>query len=168
MNHKTTASQQRRQQVAALYLSGKYQSEIARLVGVSQQQISHDLKTVQREWLASSIRNFDALKAEQLAKIDEAERAYWAAWHRSCQPCEVTTTKEVTGDVPRTETTSRREHPVGDPRFLDGVMKCIHQRCDILGLSTATEAAKAVSTGLAALLAQAKGTGPLAAPLAEA
>jgi len=168
MHHQSAHVQQRRQEVAALYLAGKYQSEIARLIGISQQQVSHDLQAVHRAWLASSLRDFDAAKAQELAKIDAAEREYWAAWERSQQPREVTTTREADGDAPRTETSRRREHPVGDPRFLDGVLKCIEKRCDMLGLSTATEAAKAVSTGLAALLAQAKSTVPLAAPLAEA
>jgi hypothetical protein len=168
MHHQSAHVQQRRQEVAALYLSGKYQSEIARLIGVSQQQVSHDLQAVQRAWLASSIRDFDAAKAEQLAKIDAVERAAWGAWERSVEPRDVVMTKEVSGDFPRTETTTRREQPVGDPRFLERIQKCIEQRCDILGLSTATEAAKAVSTGLAALLAQAKGTPPGATSMAEA
>jgi len=159
---------QRRQQVAALYLQGLYQSEIAQKVGVTQQQVSHDLRCLRKVWLASAMRDFDALKAEQLAKIDAAERAYWEGWQRSLQPREVTLTKQSTGKDPRDEASIRRETPVGDPRFLDGVMRCIAQRADILGISTSTEAAKAVSTGLAVLLAQAKGVQSSVAPLAEA
>jgi hypothetical protein len=163
-----THAEQRREQIAALYVQGQSQRMIAQQVGVTQQQVSYDLKAIQKTWLASTLRDFDAAKAEQLAKIDQAESAYWAAWERSQTPREVTTTKEVTGDFPRTETTTRLETPVGDPRFLDGVLKCIQQRCDLLGLSSSAEAAKAVSTGLAALLAQAKGTQGKPQPLAEA
>jgi hypothetical protein len=162
------AAKTRRQQVATLYLQQKFQSEIAAALGVTQQQISYDLKVLQAEWLASALRDFDAAKALELAKIDEAERAYWAGWERSCQARDVTTTKRVRGDVPRTERSRRRETPVGDPRFLDGVLRCIHQRCDLLGLSTTTEATKALTTGLAALLTQAKATGAAPAFFAEA
>jgi hypothetical protein len=161
-------AEQRRQQIAALYLQGHYQSAIAQQVGVTQQQVSYDLKALQKTWLASALRDFDQARAQELAKIDAAERAYWAGWERSCQQRDVTLTKKVSGKEPRTEASLRRETPVGDPRFLDGVLKCITQRCDILGLSTSTEAAKALGTGLAALLTQAQATGPLAAPLAEA
>src|SRR5262245_20634591 len=161
-------AEQRRETIAALYVRGQSQSAIARQVGVTQQQVSYDLKALRKQWLAAALRDFDTAKALELQRIDEAERAYWAGWERSLQRREVTTTKRVRGDVPRTEISRRREQPVGDPRFLDGVLKCIEKRCDILGLSTATEAAKAVSTGLAVLLAQARGTLPVAAPLAEA
>jgi transposase-like protein len=165
--HHATA-EQRRQQIASLYLQGQYQSQIAQQLGVTQQQISYDLKALQKAWLASALRDFDAAKAQELAKIDECERAYWAGWERSCQEREVTTTKRVRGDVPRTESSRRRETPAGDVRFLDGVMRCIHQRCDILGLSTQAAATQALSTGLAALLTQAKATVAAPALLAEA
>jgi len=62
----------------------------------------------------------------------------------------------------------RREQQGGDPRFLQIIQKCIDQRCDILGISTSTEAAKALGTGLAALLAQAQGPAEAAQPMAEA
>ena len=166
--HKHEVVNQRRQRVAELYLTGTLQSAIGQVLGISQQQVSHDLKIVQRQWLASSIRDFDTVKSEQLAKIDAVERAYWLGWERSLQPREVTLTKRMTGKDPRDEASIRREPPIGDPRFLDGVLKCISQRCDLLGLSTATEAAKALGTGLAALLSQAQAAHPPASPMAEA
>ena len=162
--------EQRRETIAGLYLRGAYQSAIARQVGVSQQQVSYDLNVIRKQWLASTLRDFDAAKALELAKIDEAERAYWAGWERSCQQREVTLTKRTTGQAPRDEASIRRETPVGDPRFLDGVMRCIAQRCDLLGLSTATDATKVLAGSLAGLLEQARAQvpGPLAPPLAEA
>ena len=158
----------RRQQVAQLYLAGKYQSEIGQLLGVTQQQISQDLKAVQQQWLAASIRDFDTVKSEQLAKIDAVERAAWAAWERSLQPREVTVQEVIEGEQRTNKVSLRKERQVGDPRFLERIQKCIDQRCDILGLSTATEAAKALGTGLAALLSQAQEAHPPAAPMAEA
>jgi hypothetical protein len=166
--HKQEVVNHRRQRVAELYLTGKLQSDIGQVLGVSQQQVSHDLKIVQRQWLASSIRDFDTHKAELLAKIDAVERAAWAAWDRSLQPREVTLQKRITGKDPRDEASIRRETPVGDPRFLERIQKCIEQRCDILGISTATEAAKALGSGLAGLLAHAQATAAPIMPLAEA
>jgi hypothetical protein len=158
----------RRQQVAELYLRGKYQEEIARLVGCSQPQVSADLKAVQRQWLAASIRDFDAVKAQELAKLDAIEREALDAWAQSRQPREVTLTKRITGKDPRDEASIRREQSAGDPRFLQVAQRCIEVRCDLLGLSTSVEAAKALGTGLAALLAQAQGAVLPPSPMAEA
>lgn len=125
---------ERRQQVASLYLQRKMQSEIARQLGVTQAQISYDLKAVREMWLASSVRAFDAAKAQELAKIDEAERAYWQGWQRSLEPREVSVTEQTQGDTTSRKASVRREGQAGDPRFLDGVLKCIERRCGILGL----------------------------------
>ena len=60
----------RRSQVAELYVKGIYQTDIGRMLGVTQQQVSLDLKVIQRQWLASTLRDFDEAKSEQLAKIE--------------------------------------------------------------------------------------------------
>jgi hypothetical protein len=166
--HKREVVNHRRQQVGALYVKGRLQTAIARELGISQPQVSHDLKAIQRAWLASSIRDFDLIKAEQLAKIDQIERAAWESFERSLQVREITV-QEVTDGESRTNKVSiRKEQQVGDPRFLQIAQRCIDQRCDILGLSTSAEAAKTPGTGLAALLAQAHGTVLPPLPMAEA
>src|SRR5262249_54811302 len=157
MRQKQEVINHRRQEVAALYLTGKYQTEIAHLVGCSQQQVSHDLKAVQREWLGSSIPDFYTGKSEKLGQIDRIERGAWDAWERSCQPREITVQEVIDGEHRINKVSLRKEPQGGDPRYLQIAQRCIDQRCDILGLSTSTEAAKALGTGLAALLAQAQG-----------
>lgn len=107
---------QRRQAVAGRYLHGATQWEIANALEVTQSCVSKDLKAIQAEWLASSVRDFDAIKAEQLAKVDSIEREHWAAWERSKRP-------DAEGN--------QRD---GDPRFLDGVLKCVTKRCEMLGV----------------------------------
>ena len=166
--HKQEVVNHRRHHVAELYLGGKYQVEIARLVGVSQQQVSLDLKAIQKAWFASSIRNFDEVKAEQLAKIDYVERQALDAWERSLQPREVTVQEVIDGEHRINKVSHRKEPQGGDPRYLQIAQRCIDQRCDILGLSTAAEAAQALGSGLAALLAQAQGTEPPPSLMAEA
>jgi hypothetical protein len=154
--HKREVVNHRRNQVAELYVQGRYQAEIGQLLGVTQQQVSLDLKAIQQEWLKASVRNFDTIRAEQLAKIDRIEREAWQAWERSLKQREVTI-QEVTESATRiNKVTLRKEGQDGDPRYLQVIQKCIDQRCDLLGLSTSTEAAKALGTGLAALLTQAQ------------
>jgi hypothetical protein len=126
---------ERQQTVAALYLQRKMQSEIARIVGVSQQQVSFDLKAVRLAWQTSTVRDFDAARSEELARVDVAEAAYWDGWQRSQQVHEVTVTEaHDDGATARRKATLRKEAQSGDPRFLDGVLRCIERRCALLGL----------------------------------
>ena len=69
--------------ITGLYLRGVSQSEIAAQLGVTQQQVSYDLKVVQRRWAEKTVINLDAAKQKELARIDLLEREYWQAWERS-------------------------------------------------------------------------------------
>ena len=123
---------ERRHKAATLYLQGEQQYEIARQLHVSQQQISFDLKAIRELWLTSLVRDFDAAKAQELAKIDSAEVEYWGAWRRSQSPAETTVTAQE--EPGKRKVSIKREGQVGDPRFLDGVLRCIERRCALLGL----------------------------------
>ena len=68
--------EQRLADVARLYLEAVTQTAIGKQLGVSQQQISYDLKIVRQRWLESSIRNFDEARGHELAKIDCVEREF--------------------------------------------------------------------------------------------
>lgn len=103
---------QRRAEVAKRYLSGEQQWDIARALNVDQSQISRDLKAINALWLDSLCEAHDGKRALELAKIDANEIRYLEGWERS----------------------HREETHAGDPRFLDGVMKCIERRCALLGL----------------------------------
>ena len=139
--HKQEVILARRQQVAALYLTGRYQSEIAAIVGVTQPQISADLAALRKQWLASSLRDFDTAIAEELKKVDRVEIEYWRGWERSLTD-RVQTLAEVThGEKPSRKHSRRREGQAGDPRFLDGVLQCVKRRCALLGLNAPTKVA---------------------------
>lgn len=134
----------RRQQVAAAYLRGEYQADIAVRFGISQQQISLDLKAIRAAWLASAIRDFDQARAEELAKIDQVESEYWQAWERSKKDKEIAV-QEGGGDIdpqtkrPRIKKLSlRKEGQSGNPAYLQGILTCIERRCKILGLDAPT------------------------------
>lgn len=131
----------RRQSVAQLYLQGYTQGEIAAKEGVTQATICNDLKHIRKEWLASSLRAFDELKGEELARIDELERVAWDAWRRSQEAEKSQSTKTevnkgakgesgVSKAVKQEMATTR----VGSPKFLDIVFRCIEARVKILGL----------------------------------
>jgi hypothetical protein len=128
--------QERRRQVSALYMRHHSQAEIAQAVGVTQAQVSYDLKALHAAWLKDGLQNYDARKAIELQRIDALERVAWEAWERSLQPREVTLTEATEGGegAPRRKASMRKEGQAGDPRFLEQVHKCIVRRCALLGL----------------------------------
>lgn len=146
----------RKRQVAALYLQGKWQSEIAHIVGCSQTQVSYDLKLLQKRWYQESVADIDQRKAQELQRVDAVEREAWAAWERSKQPREVTITEASEGTHPGRKATMRKEGQAGDPRFLAEIGKCVDRRCQILGIGAMQDALKNVGLGLAALLDEAR------------
>ena len=124
-----------RRKIGDLYLQGWIQADIADELKVSQSTVSLDLKALQREWLASTLVDFNEAKAKELAKVDNLERIYHAAWRRSCEDAETVTQKAVTtGDKKRKEATKIAKGQAGDPRFLTGVQWCIEKRCKIMGI----------------------------------
>lgn len=129
------------EETARLYLQGWSQVRIAEKVGVSQPQISLDLKEIRKRWLESSIRDFDQVKAEELAKIDKLESTAWEAWERSVGDRTVTTYKTgVNGKGEVDELTERKEKLNGDPRYLTIVENCILRRCKIFGIDAEVKA----------------------------
>jgi hypothetical protein len=136
-------------EIAASYLRGEPQHVIAQRLGLSRQQISYDLQVIRDEWRQSAMRDFEAHKAEELAKLDLLEREYWLAWERSQQPLEHATHETVDDEISmpagrrhqrvmrpraRSRTATRIEAQGGNAAFLSGIMNCIEQRCRILGL----------------------------------
>lgn len=130
----TLAIEQRRARVAEAYLRGQYQHEIAQRERVDRTTITHDLKAIQAAWKAAAIRDLDAHKERELARLDQLERTYWQAWERSLSERQKTRTKKTEGKGATAEASLEKEQRDGDPRFLEGVRSCIADRCKLLGL----------------------------------
>lgn len=127
------------EEISGLYLKGWFQSRIVdhlakgRSYRISQQTISNDIAELRKRWMASSVRNFDEAKANELAKIDHLEMTAWQAYEASMKPIiKQRTSKKVDGQV--TEATQEATRGYGDPRFLDMIYRCIDKRCKLLGL----------------------------------
>jgi hypothetical protein len=124
-----------RAEVAHLYLQGWTQAEIGGRLGLSRQQVGYDLGAIREDWQQSTLTDFNARKAEELARIDRLEREYWSAWEASKQERQTSTTEQTTdGDGDRLRAAIRKVEQTGDPRYLAGVQWCVEQRCKILGL----------------------------------
>ncbi len=116
------------------------QADIAEKVGLSQSTVCRDIQALQRGWLKDAAGDFDAAKAQELAKIDDLERTYRTAWIRSCEDAETQVAKAVkSSKESRKEATKTTKGQSGDPRFLIGVQWCIDRRCKILGIDAPQE-----------------------------
>lgn len=134
--------------LAENYLHGMSQWQIAQEFGVSQAQICRDLQTLRKRWLESSLRDFDELKAQELAKIDQLEAEYWAAWQRSVGQKQKKTTERTNAQGgARDKAAIHTEEMTGDPRYLQGVERCIERRCKLLGLDAPAKVAPTDPTG---------------------
>ena len=122
---------QRRQKVADLFLQGWNQDAIGRELSISQPQVAADLKKINQAWRESAIRDFNAARDQELARLQRLEREAWAAWERSKQPSQTATVNGEAGAQ-----TARRtvKHQYGDPRFLDIALRCSEARRQLLGL----------------------------------
>jgi len=148
-----------RRRISELYLQGWLQVDIAAEVGVSQPTVSNDLKAIQKEWVKSTLIDFNEAKAQELAKVDNLERIYHAAWQRSCEDAETATQKQKGSVTKRkdedgkfiaeqpAEVSKTRKGQAGDPRFLVGIQWCIDKRCKIKGIEAPVKTAFTDPTG---------------------
>lgn len=136
-----TAIAARRQKVGGMYLSGRTQFDIAGELGVSQATVSADLAAIRKEWMRAAASHFAARVAHELARVDNLESEAWAAWRRSQNPAETTTTEkgEEAGGLRGVKTVKMRAGRKqvgrdGNPEFLRVVERCLIRRAELLGL----------------------------------
>lgn len=127
------------QTLSSMYLRGVRQMDMAKELGVSISTVERDLQKLRGEWHESANYNFQSAKMEQLAKIDEIERAAWEAYEASRrEKRKVTHFDEKVN--PRT-VTQKDEAGAGDAKWLDKISWCVEQRCKILGFHAPKEVA---------------------------
>jgi hypothetical protein len=135
---------QRRQQVAKLYLQGKGQTEIAQELNLTQATISRDLEHVRTAWRESSIRDFDAQRDLEIARLNAIETEAWAAWERSQQPAQTAVVSGAAGSQTAKRTL---RHQCGNPRFLELALRCNEERRKLLGLDAPLKIAPTMPDG---------------------
>ena len=137
--------------IARMYVRGKSQQEMRLSLNsmypdrpLSGKVINTDLQSIRQAWLNSTLVDFNAAKAKELARLDEVERESWEAWERS-KDKHVRIEYEVTddqvpfsmdkiADVQRKKKHKIIEATVGDIRYLEMIERAIKMRCDIFGL----------------------------------
>ena len=126
-----------------LYLSGMWQSDIAKKLRMSQSQVSRDIKAAHDEWAKRTTYNLDEQKAKRLAELDRLERRANRALDLSTGTHKVTTRKEGNSagehGGPYDETVTKTEKLAGDPAWASIILGIIAERCRILGTYAATK-----------------------------
>lgn len=134
-----------RREIADLYRRGWKQAEIAEKLTVTQSTVSRDLVAIQKEWIKSTLFDFDAARGRELARIDALERQYWAVWDRSLDEVERSTLQYKAkdgkpGGAPVVAGETIRKDPgLGNLQALAGIQWCIDRRCKLLGLDAPTK-----------------------------
>jgi hypothetical protein len=122
-------------EIARMYCQGVPQSDIAKKLGLTQQQISYDLQSLRKEWQTQRTKHFDALLDKELVRLDTLEREAWQAWENSKRPKETRKIRTTTGTQSSDMNEIQQKETVGDPRFLTVVENCIQTRLRLLGLN---------------------------------
>lgn len=129
---------ERRARVSELYLQGLSQSKIGKEVGVTQQQVSNDLKVLVKQWQENNFEHINAVKAKELDKLNLIEKEAWQAFYNSVGEKRKAITKNGTNSRGSFEETSEQlEDLTGDPRYMQIILSCIERRCKILGIDAA-------------------------------
>jgi hypothetical protein len=131
-----------RVRIADLYLKGWSQAKIAVDLGVSRQQIGYDLKAIRKQWLESSLLDFNARKAQELAKLDRLEEYAWDMLAKSDgDQKEVIEEESDREGVESSKKVTKRWRTISDSKWGRIVIDCISKRCDILAVNAPTKVA---------------------------
>ncbi|GEM_PF-6520279 len=126
-----------RVEIVRRYLQGETQEQIAESLGLSQSQISLDLRVAKQQWRQQYARDVQEVIQEEIARIRLMESESWRGWNESQQVKESTTHRTIVkGDFETEETTVTREKSCGNPAFLTVLLACIEKRCKLMGVST--------------------------------
>lgn len=131
--------------VSRLYLKGYSYRQIAVLFKedkrgytISHAQIGFDMKKMLQEWKEEQDANIDSWVASELQKVAYLEQQYHASWEKSIRNQKKTKKKTGYNSFGRIDETTKEDiESCGDPRFLQGIERCIQKRCDLLGLDKA-------------------------------
>lgn len=123
-----------RARIAALYLRGYTQEQIAEEFGISRDMVQHDVMRIREEWSASTLYDFNEAKTKALAEIANLKATAWKAWDKSANGRKKTkqVKNEKGGPPNRAELTV--EDSAGDPRFLITIKELIAEEMKILGI----------------------------------
>jgi len=148
-NQRIANRDKRRAEVAQLYKEGWRVKDIAARLKVTRQTVHADLCDLHGKWLRQAATCYSEAKVRVLLELDQIEDEANSAWEQSKEPAVTELTETIDGGEVGTATRTRRtvQYKVGDAKFLHIMLKCIAQRCKILGLYASIGTARAGDGG---------------------
>ena len=135
---------------ARLYLNGYSLGEISQWISENRDYTlttgtaGNDMRKIRDIWRDRYLKDYDTIKAQELANIDVLEKAAWDAWNKSMGQIKEGEKSKVadnwsgtkTGATGYTRESSRAsvKEGLGDPRYLTQIERCIKMRISIFGL----------------------------------
>lgn len=109
-----------------------------KLYTTTHKTVGLDIRRLIKQWSEERIHDISSQKMVALEKLDRLEETYWAAWEKSVEN-HVKKTNKVRGKAGASnpdyqEITDIAIIEYGEPRYLQGVERCIDKRCKLLGL----------------------------------
>jgi hypothetical protein len=142
--HRTPIQIERdRQTIAELMCKGWPQSKIADYLELGNATISREVKAIKAAWAAQAIADRGLYVNQEMQRLSMVESEYWAAWERSQQSQTTVTETDEAATVEAqmeaaigggTKVSTRVQQQVGNPQFLNGIVKVVETRCKLLGL----------------------------------
>jgi len=137
------------------------QASIAADFGVSQAQISYDIRTLKRRWQTAAIQNIEDAVSERIQELYAVMEEAWVGWETSLQPKEreIKQKAETAGSVndaggadakgkrTRMQVSSTKVDSSGNPAYLNIVLSCISQIRELRGLDKPTKTALTTPDG---------------------
>lgn len=134
--------------ISELYLKGYSYRKIAEIIAadtsreytLSHVQIGHDVKRMLASWKEAREANIDEWVTGELEKLAKLEQTYWEAWEKTVKDwTKVSVKNGDKGGQKFSEDTMTDVKMFGDPRYLQGIERCIQKRCELLGLDAPKE-----------------------------
>lgn len=138
-----------REQIAHLRLFHATQEQIAQKLGLSVATVCREIKAIEAEWRANMLRDVEAIKAEELRKLDHYELETLQEWERSKKDCQKKVMEDSQGGrsgkvrKAKIETTQN----FGDPRYMSVLLGIQDRRAKILGLDSPQKVAPTTPDG---------------------
>src|ERR1700730_13524169 len=150
---KRTDSQREAQliQIGEMSIEGMSQYEIAEKLGLSQSQVSRDLKEISKRAAATDPTDKAKLRAQLRRVSMHMRKKLFAGFNRSTEDKEVQTKKQVAlqgaesdalnggrkakGPSERMEASLRSEGQCGNPAYMSEIGKCLDREARLLGLN---------------------------------
>lgn len=126
----------RRARVERMRAAGLTVPLIAQKCGVSISTIEGDLRALVKQYQEQIAASRDERLARHLADLDYTQAEAVRAWQRSKRDREKTRTKRTQpagGGTGNAEAIVEREGQCGDTSYLATIVKCVAERCRILG-----------------------------------